>query len=168
MSRPWICSPHLLTASDTAHWPEDYQKEQWKSESVAIIGSGASAIQTLPNMQPYVKHIDTYVRTPIWFVSIAGNNGTGKEYSEEERIKFRSDPKALVQHAKFLEDSMNSMWSLFMSGSEGQKEAQAHFGKRMAEKIKDERLLKGYAAKFQIGCRRVTPGMVTDHGFVRF
>jgi hydroxyversicolorone monooxygenase len=54
----------------TARWPEDYQKEQWKNDRVAVIGSGASSIQTVPNMQPHTKHIDVFVRTGVWFVQI--------------------------------------------------------------------------------------------------
>jgi cation diffusion facilitator CzcD-associated flavoprotein CzcO len=148
----------VLMRIDTARWPKDYQKEQWKNESVAIIGSGASSIQTLPSMQPFVKHIDVYVRTAVWFISIAGNNGAGEIYTEEERKGFRNDPKALLKHAKYLEDQMNGLWSLFFTSSEGQKEAQRMFGARMAEFIKDKRLLKGFTPKFAIGCRRITPG----------
>ncbi|RDL41003.1 Flavin-binding monooxygenase-like protein [Venustampulla echinocandica] len=142
----------------TAHWPKDYQKEQWKDESIAIIGSGASAIQTLPNMQPYVKHIDTYIRTPIWFISLADNNGDVKEYTEEQRHEFKTDVKALVKHAKYTEEQINGLWDLFFTESETQKGAQMTFGSRMAEFIKDKRLLEGLTPKFGIGCRRVTPG----------
>jgi hypothetical protein len=53
---------------------------------------------------------------------------------------------------------MNGLWSLFFTGSEGQKEAQKVFGDRMAEFIQDPRLLKGFTPKFAIGCRRITPG----------
>jgi cation diffusion facilitator CzcD-associated flavoprotein CzcO len=144
--------------ADTARWPKDYQEEQWKSESVAIIGSGASSIQTLPTMQPHVKHIDVYVRTAIWFISIAGNNGAGAIYTEEERNSFRADLKKHVEHSKYLEDQVNGLWDTFFSGSEAQKEAKRIFGNRMAEFIKDERLLKGFSPKFDIGCRRITPG----------
>ncbi|PMD27582.1 flavin-binding monooxygenase-like protein [Hyaloscypha hepaticicola] len=142
----------------TARWPKDYQKEQWKNESVAIIGSGASSIQTLPNMQPFVKHIDVYVRTAVWFISIAGNNGAGEVYTEEQRNRFRADTKELVKHAKHLETEINAIWDLFFTDSATQKAAQETFGKRMAEFIKDERLLKGFTPKFAIGCRRITPG----------
>ena len=109
-------------------------------------------------MQPFVKHIDVYVRTAVWFISIAGNNGAGEIYTEEEREQFRDDTKALVKHAKYLEDQMNGLWSLFFTSSEGQKLAQQMFGDRMAEFIKDKRLLKGFTPKFAIGCRRITPG----------
>lgn len=47
----------------TARWPEDYGPEQWKEERVAVLGSGASAIQVVPSIQPSVKHMDVFVRT---------------------------------------------------------------------------------------------------------
>lgn len=47
----------------TARWPENYQKEEWKNDRVAVIGSGASSIQTVPTMQPHAKHLDVFVRT---------------------------------------------------------------------------------------------------------
>lgn len=39
----------------TAGWPDKYGEEEWKGETVAVIGSGASSVQTVPAMQ---------VRTP--------------------------------------------------------------------------------------------------------
>lgn len=35
----------------TARWPDNYQKEEWAKDRVAVIGSGASSIQTVPSMQ---------------------------------------------------------------------------------------------------------------------
>ncbi|TVY80271.1 putative sterigmatocystin biosynthesis monooxygenase [Lachnellula suecica] len=142
----------------TARWPKDYQEEAWKGESVAIIGSGASSIQTLPTMQPFVKHIDVYVRTAVWFISIAGNDGNGKPYTEEERKEFREDTGKLAKHAKHLETEVNGLWDLFFTSTDAQKEAQKFFGDRMKSMIKDERLLKGFSPKFSVGCRRITPG----------
>jgi cation diffusion facilitator CzcD-associated flavoprotein CzcO len=91
----------------TARWPEDYQEEQWKNDSVAVIGSGASSIQTVPKMQPHVKHMDVFVRTGVWFVQIANNFGANKEYDQSERDEFRHHPEKLVEHAKSIEDQVN-------------------------------------------------------------
>jgi cation diffusion facilitator CzcD-associated flavoprotein CzcO len=155
-----VCNLSSTVANilDTARWPKDYQEEQWKGESFAIIGSGASSIQTVPNMQPHAKHMDIYVRTAIWFISIAGNDGNGKPYTEEERKQFREDTTKLVKHAKHLEDEVNGLWDVFFTSTEAQKEAQTFFGNRMKEFIKDESLLKGFTPKFSVGCRRITPG----------
>lgn len=142
----------------TARWPSEYQKEQWKNDRVAIIGSGASSIQTVPTMQPHTKHMDIFVRTGVWFVQIANNFGQNKEYDQKERDEFRHNPKALVAHAKDIEDQVNGLWGTFYDGSEAQKMGQEIFRNRMAEFIKDQRLLDGFTPKFGLGCRRVTPG----------
>jgi cation diffusion facilitator CzcD-associated flavoprotein CzcO len=136
----------------TAKWPSDYQKEQWANDRVAIIGSGASSIQTVPTMQPHAKHLDIFVRTGVWFVQIANNYGHNKEYSQEERDAFRRDPKKLLAHAKDIESQINGLWGAFYAGSEAQKASQAIFRERMKEHIKDERLLQGFTPKFEVGC----------------
>lgn len=137
----------------TAVWPKDYQDEEWKNDRVAVIGSGASSIQTVPKMQPHAKHLDIFVRTGVWFVQIANNYGQNKEYSQEERDEFRKDPKKLVAHAKDIENQVNGLWGAFYTDSEAQKGAQQLFRERMKEFIKDERLLKGFTPKFEVGCK---------------
>ena len=47
----------------TAQWDTNYQQEDWKKDRIAVIGSGASSIQTVPSMQPFAKHLDVFVRT---------------------------------------------------------------------------------------------------------
>ncbi|KAK2802318.1 hypothetical protein FQN51_004608 [Onygenales sp. PD_10] len=141
----------------TARWPKDYQAEEWKNDRVAVIGSGASSIQTVPGMQPHVKHMDVFVRTGVWFIEMAGNSGVNKEYSEEQRQLFRTNPAELVKEAKWIENQVNGSWGMFYKGDQ-QMYAQELMKARMKEWIKDERLLKGFTPKFGVGCRRVTPG----------
>lgn len=59
----------------TAGWPEGYGEEDWKKENVAIIGAGATSIQTVTKMQPHVRHMDLFVKSPNWFLPIGGNSG---------------------------------------------------------------------------------------------
>ncbi|KAI1617827.1 cyclohexanone monooxygenase [Exophiala viscosa] len=141
----------------TARWPKDYQAEAWKKDRVAVIGSGASSIQTVPTMQPHVKHLDVFVRTGVWFVQIANNFGANHEYTAEQKAEFR-DPYKLTEHAKSIEDQVNGLWGSFYKNSKAQAEGQVALKARMAEMLKDERLLKGFTPTFGIGCRRITPG----------
>ena len=62
----------------TARWPENYGPEQWAKERIAVLGSGASSIQVVPSLQPYVKQMDVFVRTPIWFGELAGHSGVNR------------------------------------------------------------------------------------------
>ena len=47
----------------TARWDHD---EDLTGKSVAIIGTGASAVQVVPAIAPIVKHLTVFQRTPIW------------------------------------------------------------------------------------------------------
>lgn len=73
-------------------------------------------------------------------------------------FQFAEDPKSLVTHAKYIEDQVNGLWGAFYSGTEAQKQGQEMFKARMAEFIKDKRLLEGFTPTFGVGCRRITPG----------
>ncbi|KAH6715848.1 flavin-binding monooxygenase-like protein [Leptodontidium sp. MPI-SDFR-AT-0119] len=142
----------------TARWPDNYQKEEWAKDRVAVIGSGASSIQTVPSMQPYVRSIDVFVRTPVWFVEVGGNNGRNIEYTSEQKATFRRSPKELVSHAKSLEDKVNLGFDIFRRGSAVQQQALDHYIKRTASKINNPALAAGMTPKWSVGCRRVTPG----------
>jgi hydroxyversicolorone monooxygenase len=108
--------------------------------------------------KPFVKYIDVFVRTAVWFVDIANNYGNNHAYTDSEKEAFRGSKKELVAHAKNIENQINGDWNLYFSGSKEQQVAQEVFKQRMAEHIKDERLLEGFTPKWSVGCRRVSPG----------
>lgn len=68
--------------------------------------------------------------------------------------KFRASPEALVEHSKFLENQINGMSEIIYRNSSAQAEARKMMKERMAEWIKDERLLHGkkilFMLRFQI------------------
>ncbi|CAO0799620.1 unnamed protein product [Mucor circinelloides] len=47
----------------SAYWDNDFD---FNNKSVAVIGSGTSAIQIVPNLAPRVKHLHSFQRTPTW------------------------------------------------------------------------------------------------------
>ena len=71
----------------SANWDEDYDYQvassfsttskasfltrisPCKNETVAVIGSGSSAIQIVPGIQKAVKHLDSYVRGRTWIAT---------------------------------------------------------------------------------------------------
>lgn len=142
----------------TGAWDDQYTETQWRQDRVAVIGSGASSIQAVATMQPLVKHMDIFVRTAIWFTSLGNNYGNNHEYTADEKELFRADPSAMVKHAQEIENAVNGDWSMFFSRSQAQDDVRKFYENRMAEHIKDKRLLKGFTPKWAVGCRRVTPG----------
>jgi cation diffusion facilitator CzcD-associated flavoprotein CzcO len=53
------------TSFHSAQWNADYDL---RGKRVAVIGSGASAIQLVPQIQPLVAQLDYYQRTPAWIL----------------------------------------------------------------------------------------------------
>ncbi|KAJ5793863.1 hypothetical protein N7457_000462 [Penicillium paradoxum] len=141
----------------TARWPQEYQADQWKEERVAVIGSGASSLQTVPAMQPHVKHMDIFIRTGVWFAPIGNHFGYNHQYPDEQRKEFKENPLTLLEHAKSFEHNF-SKWGIFMKGSQAQEKGRQFVYERMKNIIKDPRLLEGFTPKFSLGCRRITPG----------
>jgi cation diffusion facilitator CzcD-associated flavoprotein CzcO len=50
-------------AFHSQQWEHDYDL---RGKRVAVVGTGASAIQFVPQIQPKVAHLDVYQRTPPW------------------------------------------------------------------------------------------------------
>ncbi|MBX7243214.1 MAG: NAD(P)/FAD-dependent oxidoreductase [Bacteroidia bacterium] len=64
-SLPDIEGIHLFQGKTfhTAEWDTEYSL---KGKKVAVIGTGASAIQVIPSIAPEVKHLYVFQRTPAW------------------------------------------------------------------------------------------------------
>ena len=129
----------------TAYWPKDYQKEQLGNDRVAVIGSGASSIQTVPNMQPYVKHMDVFMLTGVWFVQTANDFSAIRSIPKKNVTLFRNDPKILVAHARDIEGERHVGSILFRIRNA--MRARRSCGARGAGLLKDEQLLEGFTPK---------------------
>ncbi|KAF7353693.1 hypothetical protein MVEN_01054200 [Mycena venus] len=74
----------------TARWPESLSVT---NKRVAIIGCGSSGIQILAAIQPEVKQIYHWIRSPTWITAafaqqFAGPGGSNFQYSEEQKQRF--------------------------------------------------------------------------------
>jgi cation diffusion facilitator CzcD-associated flavoprotein CzcO len=81
----------------------------WEGKKVAVIGNGSSGLQIVPAMAPKVSQLINYVRNPTWisinFCAEKTIDGKNFKYTEEEKKKFREDPKAHFKLRKELEAS---------------------------------------------------------------
>jgi len=72
------------TTFHTARWNHDHDLT---GRLVAVIGTGASAIQVVPRMQPVVEHLDVFQRTPPWVMP-----HRDRPITEAERRIYRRFP----------------------------------------------------------------------------
>ncbi|CAK7232680.1 hypothetical protein SCUCBS95973_009184 [Sporothrix curviconia] len=144
----------------TADW--NVSADFLSGKRVAIIGAGASAIQTLPAIQDTVTHADVYIRTPSWIMSpvleaMATTKGN-HEYTPEEKERFRTDPKFYLECRKEMEVESNKVLKAFIRGSKEQASLRANLEANMKALIGDPELQAQLIPTFEVGCRRLSPG----------
>ncbi|KAK2781498.1 hypothetical protein FQN52_001608 [Onygenales sp. PD_12] len=149
------------TLVHTARYPQDLDL---KGKTVAVIGAGSSAIQVVPTIQPVVKSLISFNRSPTWiapqFAGHLATDGRNTTYAEEQKEKFRKDRQSLVEYRKEIDQAINSRFPNFYKGSEEQKMSRGIVEKGMRERLAkmDPELREMLIPDFDVGCRRVTPG----------
>jgi cation diffusion facilitator CzcD-associated flavoprotein CzcO len=138
-------------AFHTATWRHDVDLT---GKRVAVIGTGCSAAQVVPAIQPQVATVDVYQRSPGWTMP-----RMDYEYSERAKRLFRRFPalqrldRRSVQ--AFMEFGAIGMtrrkWLLTPLKALGRK--------RIRDAIADPALQEALTPKDEFGCKRV---MVTD------
>jgi cation diffusion facilitator CzcD-associated flavoprotein CzcO len=73
----------------SAHWDVEYDLTD---KTIAVIGGGSSAIQIIPSIQPNVKKLVPYLRSPVWITAGFGTKyaAPGGENLECESLKSRN------------------------------------------------------------------------------
>ncbi|PSS16494.1 hypothetical protein M430DRAFT_50875 [Amorphotheca resinae ATCC 22711] len=145
----------------SAQWDDTYDLT---GKTVAVIGGGSSAVQIIPCIQPVVKKLIPFLRSPVWITSgfgakFAGPGGTNFDYSEEQIKSFKEDPEAYDRYCRDLEGELNKRFTLMHLKSNDQKVSRNLVADNMSEQLGyDERLTSHLIPNFGLGCRRMTPG----------
>ncbi|KAI1619258.1 hypothetical protein EDD37DRAFT_217336 [Exophiala viscosa] len=144
----------------SAAWDET---ADWAGKLVGVIGNGSSAIQIVPTLQPKAKRLINYIRSPTW-ISTNFNldfapSGDGFVFSEEQKRKFREHPEELTKYRRAIEHDFNHNFPTFISDSKEQALVDGAFREIMAQRLgNDPELIEKLIPKWQVGCRRLTPG----------
>ena len=70
----------------TSRWP--HHEIQWKGSRVAVIGTGSSAIQTIPSIVEQVDHLYVFQRTPNFSIP-AWNRKLEPEYIQDWKMNYK-------------------------------------------------------------------------------
>ncbi len=119
-------------------------------EKVAVVGTGASAIQVVPSIQPIVEHLDLYQRTPPWIIPRNDRKFGRLERVLSKRVPlFMSLTRALIYWTR--EFSVVALTRhLGLLGIE-QKIAYRHLKSQVA----DPELRRKLTPSYTIGCKRI-------------
>ncbi|KIW63283.1 hypothetical protein PV04_10142 [Phialophora macrospora] len=150
----------------SAAWKED---TDLKGKRVAVLGCGSSGIQIVAKIQPEVKELTTFIRTPTWVTAgfgskYGGPGGTNFTFSEEQKRKFESDPAAYLEYRKNVEHELNSRFRMLHRDTPEQAAAVDFATRDMTARLGGAQnpLVDFIIPKFSVGCRRPTPG----HGYL--
>jgi cation diffusion facilitator CzcD-associated flavoprotein CzcO len=138
-------------AFHTARWRHDVELA---GKRVAVVGTGCSAIQVVPAIQPVVEHLDVYQRTPGWTVPRMDFAYKERTLRLLERFPLlqRLDRIAILAWMELLAAGMNRHRGLL-----GPLRAVAR--RQITKAIKDPELRRKVTPTDEFGCKRL---LVTD------
>jgi cation diffusion facilitator CzcD-associated flavoprotein CzcO len=115
---------------------------------VAVVGTGASAIQVVPAIVDRVAHLDVYQRTAPWILP-----RNDPPYSADQQQIFAANPEEAAQHRQGLYDMFEET-TAFLSGDPG-AEAIANVARGYLErKVADPVLRAKLTPDYPFGCTR--------------
>ena len=131
----------------SAEWNHDHDLT---GERVAVIGTGASAIQFVPQIQPKVSKLHLFQRTPPWVMPLRDRPITGPEH----RV-YRASRNAQLAMRAAIYWARETFVIGFMHPRYMEKMA-GRVAKRYLEKsVKDPELRRKLTPDYTIGCKRV-------------
>jgi cation diffusion facilitator CzcD-associated flavoprotein CzcO len=133
----------------SAQWKHDHEIA---GERVAVIGTGASAIQIVPQIQPLVGHLDVFQRTPPWVVPHRDRAITGFE-----RSLYRRLPR-LQRIPRYFTYWLRELMVLGMVYDPRRLKLIERASRRHMERaVRDPALREKLRPSYRIGCKRILP-----------
>ena len=135
------------TVFHSARWNHDHDL---RGRRVAVIGTGASAVQFVPRIQDYVSQLYVFQRTPPWILP-----HTDRPTTRLERFMWRSVPRsqhlwrALVYAARESLVVGLALEPRLMRGAENV--AKAH----LRAQVPDPHLRRILTPRYRLGCKRI-------------
>jgi cation diffusion facilitator CzcD-associated flavoprotein CzcO len=131
----------------SAQWRHDVALE---GKRVAIIGTGASAIQIAPAIAPKVAQLTLFQRTPPWVMP-----KMDPEIPEKRRAQFRRSPLRQRMFRRFIYAMMESRAPSFLSASKSGAQMTRMGKAHIASAIQDEALREKVTPSYRVGCKRI-------------
>jgi cation diffusion facilitator CzcD-associated flavoprotein CzcO len=133
----------------SARWDHDYDL---RGKRVASIGTGASAIQYVPAIQPDVEQIHVFQRTPPWIFP-----HSNRPIRDWERRLYRAFPplQRLVRGGVYATREVAVLG--FVKNPKMMGVAEAMAKRHMKRQISDPELLEKVTPDYEIGCKRILP-----------
>ncbi|GAB2993624.1 NAD(P)/FAD-dependent oxidoreductase [Amycolatopsis acidiphila] len=149
----------------SADWNHDYDL---RGKRVAVVGTGASAIQFIPQIAPQVRQLTVFQRTPPWVLPKPDH-----EMPEWSRKLFRKVPALQTAYRDLVYWMLEARAIGFNGNLSLMKVAQRLAKRNIDRSIKDPELRRRLTPDYVLGCKRVLisndyyPALARDNVEVR-
>ena len=133
----------------TARWNHD---RDLTGRRVAVIGTGASAIQTVPNIQPIVEHLDVFQRTPPWVMP-----HRDRPITDLERRVYRRFPALQRIARSFVYWTREMLVPGFVRNPRLMRLPERIARRHLEKQVPDPALRARLTPSYSFGCKRVLP-----------
>ncbi|QIG41192.1 NAD(P)/FAD-dependent oxidoreductase [Microbacterium sp. 4R-513] len=116
---------------------------------VAVVGSGASAVQLVPQLARSAAKVSLFQRSPAWILPRGG-----RAYSDAERARFAEDRSEIAALRKRLDAEGEARFASRSGGpdaADAERAARAH----LAAQVADSALRAVLTPDYAFGCKRV-------------
>jgi cation diffusion facilitator CzcD-associated flavoprotein CzcO len=131
----------------SAHWDHGHQLE---GERVAVIGTGASAIQFVPKVAQKAARLDLYQRTATWILP-----KPDRAISTAERLLFKRFPAAQRALRNSIYWMLESRVLGFVINPRVMKLVERQARSHIRRQVKDPVLRRKLTPDYTIGCKRI-------------
>jgi cyclohexanone monooxygenase len=131
----------------TARWNHDVDLT---GKRVAVIGTGASAIQLVPEVQKIAAQVDVYQRTPNWIIP-----RNERKFSRVEKELFRRVPGVQRAVRAGVYATLEGRVPAFNRFPVLMKAVEAQGKRNIAKAIKDPELRAQVTPAYRAGCKRI-------------
>ncbi len=135
------------TQFHSARWNHDYDL---RGKRVAVVGTGASAIQFVPRIAPLVRELHVYQRTPPWIVP-----KRDREITSLERWAFENVPGAHWVRRTALYWLLESRVLGFAYAPKINQAIEHIVRRHIAREVEDPSLRAKLTPTYRFGCKRV-------------
>ncbi|PMS23952.1 4-hydroxyacetophenone monooxygenase [Trinickia dabaoshanensis] len=131
----------------SARWDHDYPLE---GKTVAVIGTGASAVQFIPHLQRHVAQLHVFQRTPPWIMP-----RPDRPIGEHARRAFRLVPLAqrLARWSIYWRHELRAL--AFVVNPAWMQAPMRFASSYLARRVKDPALRAKLTPDYLLGCKRV-------------
>ena len=134
-------------AFHTSEWNHDFDL---KGKKVAIIGTGASAIQVLPAIAPIVEEVTIFQRTAAWI-----SDRKDHTISEGRKRLFGKRPGLQKMLRNIIYEVMELRGRLFIGNKLIHRIATRLSLKKLRKEVNDPKTREQLTPKYKLGCKRI-------------